>query len=456
MTITTAKLKTPGVYIDELSLLPPSIVQVSTAIPVFLGYTEKGDTNEPTRIASLKEYEDVFGRGYQYKYVIDSVANLITVANDGANSPIDFAEFGTFFFYESIRMYFLNGGGPCYIISVGLHPTLATSTYLDKDDFTTGLNLIDKMDEPTIIAFPEATNLSAQNYGEIATAALVMAEKLQDKFVLIDSAKGEDLSKTNTQTYFRGQIAPNPIQALSYGAAYYPHLITSLFYTLNQTTTYDGSTLTSLAGSANYAAALESIRSLTIAELPPSSLIAGVYAQNDHKHGVWKAPANIALQGVVKPAQAISHQDQENMNIDADTGKSINAIRSFSGKGNIIWGARTLDGNSNEWRYIQVRRLFMTVEESTKKAIQPFVFENNNGKTWVKVNAMISSYLNELWKDGALMGSKPEEAYFVQVGLGTTMTEEDIQKGRMNVRIGLAAVRPAEFIVLSFSHLIDQ
>lgn len=456
MAITNAQLKTPGVYIDETSLLPPSIVQVSTAIPVFIGYTNDGPVEEPKRIVSIKEYEDTFGKGYKYRYNADSAANTVTVANDGATTAKDFPTFGTYFFYEAIRMYFLNGGGPCYIISVGKHPASTSSDYIDQQDFIKGLNLIDKMDEPTLISVPEAVNLSSSSYGEVMEYALNLASSLQDKFVLIDSAKGQDLRKTTIQTTYRGDISVDA-KALAYGAAYFPHMETSMNFTIDEENSkFDGTDIDQLTGSGNYALALEAMKPLTPIKLPPSSIIAGIYAKSDRESGVWKAPANIPVQGVTKPEFAISDNVQADLNVDATTGKSINAIRSFAGRGTLVWGARTLAGNDNEWRYIQVRRLFMTVEESIKKAIQPFVFENNDAKTWVKVNSMIRSYLNELWQDGALMGTTQDEAFFVQVGLGTTMTQDDILKGRMNVKVGLAAVRPAEFIVLEFSHHLNQ
>lgn len=456
MAITNAQLKTPGVYIDETSLLPPSIVQVSTAIPVFIGYTNDGPVEEPKRIVSIKEYEDIFGKGYKYRYNVDSSGNTVTVGNDGGTPAKDFPAFGTYFFYEAIRMYFLNGGGPCYIISVGNHPTAASSDYIDQQHFIKGLNLIDKMDEPTLVSVPEAVNLSSSSYGEVMEYALNLAYTLQDKFVLIDSAKGQDLRKAAVQTIYRGDISVDA-NALAYGASYFPHMETSMSFTIDEENSkYDGTDIDQLAGSGNYGLALGAIKPMTSIKLPPSSIMAGIYAKSDREFGVWKAPANVPVQGVTKPEFAISDSIQEGLNVDATTGKSINAIRSFAGRGTLVWGARTLAGNDNEWRYIQVRRLFMTVEESIKKAIQPFVFENNDAKTWVKVNSMIRSYLNELWQDGALMGTTQDEAFFVQVGLGTTMTQEDILKGRMNVKVGLAAVRPAEFIVLEFSHHLNQ
>jgi phage tail sheath protein FI len=130
----------------------------------------------------------------------------------------------------------------------------------------------------------------------------------------------------------------------------------------------------------------------------------------------------------------------------------VNAIRKFSGKGTIVWGARTLAGNDNEWRYINVRRFYNMVEESTKKASEQFVFEPNDGSTWAKVRGMIENFLILQWRAGALQGAVPEDAFFVKVGLGETMTALDILEGRMIVEIGMAVVRPAEFIILKFSH----
>jgi phage tail sheath protein FI len=191
-------------------------------------------------------------------------------------------------------------------------------------------------------------------------------------------------------------------------------------------------------------------------KLPPSGAVAGVYAAVDNERGVWKAPANVGLATVIKPTIEFSNVEQDVMNIDPTAGKSINAIRSFVGRGTLVWGARTLAGNDNEWRYVPVRRLFIFVEESVKKATAPFVFEPNDANTWVKVQAMIENFLTTLWRQGALQGVKPEHAFYVSVGLGKTMTALDILEGRMIVEIGLAAVRPAEFIILRFSHKMAQ
>ena len=143
------------------------------------------------------------------------------------------------------------------------------------------------------------------------------------------------------------------------------------------------------------------------------------------------------------------------MNVDADTGKSINVIRAFMGKGTLVWGARTLAGNDNEWRYVTVRRFFNMVEESVKKSTSWAVFEPNDANTWVKVRGMIENYLTQKWREGALMGATTRDAFFVRCGLGTTMNSKDILEGRMNIEIGMATVRPAEFIILEFSHKLQ-
>lgn len=190
--------------------------------------------------------------------------------------------------------------------------------------------------------------------------------------------------------------------------------------------------------------------------LPPSGGVAGVYASVDSNRGVWKAPANASLASVLGPFTVLNVQDQEGLNVDANAGKSINAIRQFSGKGTLVWGTRTLAGNDNEWRYVSVRRFFNYAEESIKKATEPFVFEANDLNTWVRVKAMIENFLTLEWRRGALAGSKPDNAFYVKVGLGETMTALDILEGRMIIEVGMAVVRPAEFIILRFAHMMQE
>jgi phage tail sheath protein FI len=162
------------------------------------------------------------------------------------------------------------------------------------------------------------------------------------------------------------------------------------------------------------------------------------------------------LNNVAGLTARIDNEEQDDLNVDVIAGKSINAIRAFAGRGILVWGARTLAGNDNEWRYISVRRFFNMVEESVKKSTSWAVFEPNDAGLWTKIKAMIENYLTLKWRDGALTGAKPDEAFFVNVGLGVTMTSQDILEGRLIVDIGMAVVRPAEFIVLRFMHKMQE
>jgi len=147
---------------------------------------------------------------------------------------------------------------------------------------------------------------------------------------------------------------------------------------------------------------------------------------------------------------ARSESQQADLNVDAVSGKSINAIRFFNGLGILIWGARTLDGNSQDWRYLSVRRTMNFLEQSSKLAAQAYVFAPNDKNTWEGVKAMIGSFLTGIWKQGGLQGATAASAFSVECGLGSTMTADDILNGFMNVTIKVAVVRPAEFIVLTF------
>ena len=183
--------------------------------------------------------------------------------------------------------------------------------------------------------------------------------------------------------------------------------------------------------------------------LPPSGGMAGVYARMDNLRGVFKAPAGTGIIGAVRPAVNITNDTQQDMNVPLD-GKAINAIRSFPGNGILVWGARTLEGNSQDFRYINVRRTLIMLEQSISIAAQAYVFEPNNSSTWTNVRGTIENFLTNQWKAGALVGATPIEAFDVAVGLNTTMTGNDVLDGYMNVTVRVAIVRPAEFIVITF------
>ncbi len=189
--------------------------------------------------------------------------------------------------------------------------------------------------------------------------------------------------------------------------------------------------------------------------MSPGATMAGVYTMVDNNRGVWKAPANVSVNSVSSPMVNVSHEDQEDLNVST-TGKSINAIRPFVGEGTLVWGARTLDGNSLDWRYINVRRTMIMIEESIRLASKAYVFEPNVANTWVTIRSMIENFLNGIWKQGGLAGAVPEDAFSVHVGLGETMTPEDILEGILCVTVLVAVSRPAEFIEVTFQQQMQK
>lgn len=485
-----AQYKTPGVYVEEISKFPPSVAGVATAIPAFIGYTEEqpknGDLN-PVKVSSLLDYEKKFGARQSY-----AKKNCVL--------------------YDSMRLFYDNGGGECYVVSVGKYDKAGTP---DKEDYKKAIDALEKVDEVTLVLFPDAAKLfTANELGDIQKKALEHCAKMGDRFAILDicltkesadnkNGKGKDANATQDNAnaaqkenanatqdeaatseelcdQFRNNIGTNN---LSYGAAYYPYVITSYSKDLDFdevvgefTETDKNSYSHLLTPTGNESKEKKAEREFKIkgvittdekyqekaaemeAEmniLPPSGAIAGIICATDRTKGVWQAPANVSLAGVKSLSEDLTDDDQAKMNV-VSNGKSINAIRKFTGKGLLVWGARTLDGNSNEWKYIPVRRLFNYIEESVQKSTSWAVFQPNDANTWVKIQCQIENFLTNLWRDGALAGSTPDKAFYVKVGLNETMTSDDILNGNLIVEIGLAAVRPAEFIVLKFSHKVQE
>lgn len=487
--------KTSGVYVEEISKLPPSVAQVETAIPAFIGYTEN-DTYKrltlvakPTRVKSLAEFVEIFGMA-KPTAIKTGADNGIKIKKENGTFQLDSPladPFTTLNYrlYYSLKLYFGNGGGPCYIISCGKYKN--DDSVVDTE-IEAALTSLKKEDEPTMIVFTDMVSLTdADKFYALQIKALNQAAELKDRVAIVDvhlpaSAKGE-AAFGSVESDFRTKIG---INSLSYGAAYYPWLRTTLDYYIDESAVAilrganvssgeipndtmlrkyppAGATVLSSADaklslyhtqSAIYAMIKVEIARFQIIS-PPSPAIAGVYAMMDKTRGVWKAPANVSLSYVKEPMVKIDDEDQKDMNVTG-SGKSVNAIRMFTGKGVLVWGARTLAGNDNEWRYISVRRFYNMVEKSVKKATEPFVFEPNDANTWGKVRAMIETFLSLQWQTGALHGVKSEEAFFVHVGLDETMTALDILEGRMIVEIGMAVVRPAEFIILRFSQMMQS
>jgi uncharacterized protein len=461
-------IKTPGVYVNEVPSFPPTVVSVETAVPAFVGHTKNHSAAigmKPIKIFSLLDYITIFGGEEQPDITV-------TIAGDPVQPTAVSVPAPTHTLYYHIKMFFDNGGSKCYIVSVGSYDdSVSLGATAPPSGLLGGLKVVEAEDEPTLLVVPESNLLSAANYLSMVQAMIAQCALLQDRFSILD-VHGGDIFSDAIITAHRSHVGSTGV---NYGASYFPYLKTTLSPSFDPAlitlsgggADLTGKKLSDTTGSGadekpikeKFNSLYNSIKELISQQyivLPPSAALAGVYAKSDGTRGVWKTPANISLASVLEPTVKIDDAKQDNLNVDASTGKSINVIRSFVGKGVVVWGGRTLDGNSADWKYISVRRLFIMVEESVKKATHPFVFEPNDANTWTKVRAMIENYLTQIWRQGALAGSKPEKAFYVKVGMGQTMTEQDVNEGRMNVEIGMAAARPAEFIILRFFHKMQE
>ena len=336
--------------------------------------------------------------------------------------------------------------------------------------------------------FPEATLLSLAENATLMETALLQASEMQTAVCIFDVIGGDTpdpVLYTNDIENFRNATGSN---GLKYGVCYYPFIGTTTMQSAEiDFTNLCGGDVAQLAALLNpasnpnpaAAAILNAIQNppanpmtnsqlqaaLLVASssyqqlmnevlayaniLPASGAMAGVYVANDSQYGVWNAPANTSIVGAVDLPIRLTDMQQENLNVDAVTGKSINTLRFFNGLGILVWGARTLDGNSDDWRYIQVRRTMTYIEQSIKDALKNYMFSPNDANTWAAVTSVVSSFLTSIWKEGGLQGASPSDTFSVACGLGTTMTADDILKGLMNITIKIAVVHPAEFIVLS-------
>lgn len=181
-----------------------------------------------------------------------------------------------------------------------------------------------------------------------------------------------------------------------------------------------------------------------ILTIPPGGHVAGIYVRNDTEQGVFKAPTNEVVHGAVELELPITKREQDFLNTEG-----INIIRSFPGRGIRVWGARTMS-NDPSWKFVNVCRLFLFLEESIDKGIQWVIFEHNDEKLWIQVKETITQFLTYIWHEGALMGKRPEEAFFVKCDR-STMTPNDIKNSKLVVMIGIAHVKPAEFMIFRIS-----
>ncbi len=356
---------------------------------------------------------------------------------------------------------------------------------IDLAKLKAGLDLVAGEDEPTMIVVPDAVLLKDTDNKVLNQAILAQCKELMSRVGLIDIPGGDDPDPNNRNKVidtFRTAIGT---RALSYGIAYYPFLKSAVmtdkmidFHNLGGGSRL-AAVLPKLEGAAATALAAtlgrldkaeldefealentllrlsddyERLRDAVLAKmniLPPAAAMAGVFTYIDKTKGVWQAPANCTLSAVADTTLKISHSEQADLNVHAATGKSINAIRTFPGQGVMVWGARTLDGNSDDWRYINVRRTLIFIEQSLKLAARAYVFEPNTASTWSLMTSMINNFLTNLWTQGAVVGATPAQAFSVLIGLGLTMTPQDILEGKLIISIRVAISRPAEFIIIN-------
>lgn len=465
-------MKTPGVYIAERDALTGSIVEVATAVPAFVGYTEKAESkgaallNKPLRITSMSDYISHFGAAPE------PIFSLAEASSD-AQAAADFSHHGTgyvltqssgrYLLYHCMKLFFLNGGGSCYVVSVGDY-----QNGIDAERFMTGIEALTKEREPTLLVIPETVLLDQPNSISVQQAALAhCGGEMKNRMAILDIWDGyrdrQDPAGDCIE-YFRSALGTN---YLDYAAAYYPWLNTTIVQHSELTLqNLDDKSQTLLGveereGAEALAAQSplydDIISAMTrhLNLLPPAAAMAGIYTLTDNDRGVWKAPANISLSAVVSPTVTITHDDQEDLNVTPQ-GKSINAIRTFRGEGVLVWGARTLDGNSLDWRYINVRRMMIMLEESIRPALLSFVFEPNDANTWVTIKATVENFLTGIWKRGGLAGSTPNDAFSVSIGLGETMTANDLLEGILRVTVFVAVTRPAEFIEMTFQQQMTE
>jgi hypothetical protein len=511
---------TPGVYLTEIDGFANAVVAVPTAIPVFIGYTEfaasgnRDLTGVPMPVSSMAEFQLYFadpngatGGAPQPRFDYTSASTTAPPCPFDSAAP-------RFNLYYGMQMFFDNGGGKCYVLSIGSYAT-AMASGASAADHLSCLPALEQCAEPTIIVMPDAVLLDSAGWKEVSQAALTHCSMIQSRVAILDIRNGYCPPDKTASDPIQGADGASGFYSVDglgedvnrYGIAYYPWVNTtmvgqnSIDYLWVTPGTFDQfkadlqteapllfvpeggrpnpklqahlDVLASMVQPARTSATdptgrngvntihqtLSNVSPLyrqTMARLcasvnlmPPGSAMAGVFTRNDNTFGVFQSPANTTIIDAVSPAVELDDAEQGELNVPLN-GLAVNVIRSFPNYGLLVWGARTMAGNSDDWRYINVRRTAIMLEQSIKYALQAFVFEPNTSVTWATVTAMLNNFLSQQWKSGALAGSQASEAFSVAVGLGQTMTSQDILDGVMNVMVKVAVVRPAEFIAMTF------
>ena len=273
----------------------------------------------------------------------------------------------------------------------------------------TGLEALGEIEDIAIVALPDAGTYDDKTLCEVAAGKLIVhAELMKYRIAVVDGPAGSSMTEIRD---FRGKFDSK------YAALYHPWI----------------EILDPMERAAQGAPPRRML-------LPPSGFVCGIYARSDIERGFHKAPANEVVRGLTRFEANINKARQDVLNPEG-----INALRFFEGRGNRVWGARTMSSDP-EWKYVNVRRLFIYIEHSIDRSTQWAVFEPNNRRLWDNIRQSVEDFLLVLWRDGALLGDKPEEAYFVRCDR-TTMTQNDLDNGRMICLIGVSPTRPAEYVI---------
>jgi len=414
----------PGVYIEEVPSGVRPIENAGTSTAAFIGTTEKGTPGVPSLIFKWADYVEQFGGFREVKKVTGTGDAAVTEYKPDAMGL-------------AVYTFFLNGGGAAYIVSTDVVPSGTVAPGTSGAINAAIFDSLSKIRDINIICLPGktwGTHVNAADKGDEAVIGLAIshAEKMKNRMVIVDLAEATKLSTESG-------VNKLSLSTNEFAVTYYPWLeVANPFYKTEDQRPdkeYDA----------------KQPPTFTIA---PSSFAAGMWAKIDGRRGVWKAPAGVetALLGVAGVADDVDNNQQGQLNH-----MGINCIRKLPGFGPVIWGSRTLATKADpEWRYVPVRRTACMIEESIYNNIQWAVFEPNDHRLWSSLRVNIDAFMNGLWRAGAFQGERSGDAYFVRCNLGDTMTQADIDTGKVIVEVGFAPLKPAEFVIIRIQQKVAQ
>lgn len=390
------KFVAPGIYVEEVHPGVHPIAGVPTSTAAFIGPTVSGPVGTASEIiTSYVQFQHIYSDAPQISFA----APLTVVRN---------------YLALAVRAFFENGGNRLYVGRVtaadGTNSAAPTA-----DDYARALSTLEGLHEVAVVAAPGGSIDRSKGVASVAPihAALIAHASVQGayRFAVLDPPPGCTLDDIQS---LRSQLESKN------AALYYPWI-----------------TVADPAASPKPNAQID---------VPPSGFVCGIYARTDMQRGVFKAPANQPIIGAIGFEHAVTSGENDLLNP-----LGINCLRTFPGRGNLVWGARTVSSDP-EWKYVNVRRYFIYLEHSIDQGTQWAVFEPNTEQLWASVRQAVSNFLYSEWRSGALMGVKPEEAYFVRCDR-TTMTQNDLDNGRLICLVGVAPITPAEFVIFSIAQL---